>query len=101
MSKLTLTVTVFTTGAAVLALEILASRYMVPAFGTSIFIWGAVLSVTLLSLAIGYRWGGALADRLATPHARLTLHILLAGGWIGALPLWGTPLLRFGLWNPN
>ena len=97
MPRRTLSVIVFVTGAAVLELEILAGRYMLPAFGTSLFIWGAVLSITLLSLAVGYRWGGALADRLEAPHTRLIRHILAAAAWIATLPLFGASLLRFGL----
>ena len=46
MSRAALSFIVFATGAAILALEILASRYMLPGFGTSIFIWGAILSIT-------------------------------------------------------
>jgi spermidine synthase len=88
---------VFVTGAAVLALELLASRFMVPAFGTSIFIWGAVLSVTLACLAFGYRWAGVLADRDPRPDRRLLVHVALAGAWIAAFPAWGPLLLRLGL----
>jgi len=97
VSRVALSFIVFATGAAILALEILASRYMLPAFGTSIFIWGAILSVTLISLAVGYRWGGVLGDQLPRPHVRLVWHILIAAGWIAALPVWGTLFLRLGL----
>ena len=97
MSRGGLSFIVFTTGAAILALEILASRYMLPAFGTSIFIWGAILSVTLISLAVGYRWGGVLGDRLPKPHHRLVRHVVISAGWVAALPLWGTLFLRLGL----
>jgi spermidine synthase len=88
---------VFVAGAVVLALEILAGRYLVPAFGNSLFIWAAVLSVTLLCLALGYRWGGLLADRSPAPEIRLRRHLLLAAGWIGAVPLWGAKFLLLGM----
>ncbi|MEE9263868.1 MAG: fused MFS/spermidine synthase [Vicinamibacteria bacterium] len=97
MSRVARSSVVFTTGAAILALEILASRYMLPVFGTSIFVWGAILSITLISLAVGYQWGGALGDQLPKPHLRLVRHILISAGWIAALPLWGTLFLRLGL----
>jgi len=52
---------IFTTGGAILALELLASRIMTPYFGVSLFIWSGILSITLVSLALGYWWGGRLA----------------------------------------
>lgn len=54
---------VFVTGAAILALELLASRIMTPYFGVSLFIWTGILSITLIALAGGYWWGGKLAAR--------------------------------------
>lgn len=50
------------TGAAALALELLASRVLTPYFGVSLYIWAGVLSITLIFLALGYRVGGVLAD---------------------------------------
>lgn len=78
--------TVFTTGAAILALELLASRMMVPAFGTSLHVWGAVLSITLLALAGGYVYGGRVAARIAMPTRRLTAYMIASAGWIALLP---------------
>ncbi len=92
-----LNISVFVCGSGTLALEILASRYMVPSFGTSIFIWGAVLSVTLFYLALGYRWGGKLTNRINLLSRRLSLHILYASAWIGLIPAFGPSLLLLGL----
>jgi hypothetical protein len=52
---------IFISGGAILALELLASRIMTPYFGVSLFIWTGILSITLISLAFGYWWGGRLA----------------------------------------
>lgn len=52
---------IFISGGAILALELLASRIMTPYFGVSLFIWTGILSITLVSLAVGYWWGGRLA----------------------------------------
>src|SRR5512139_3516627 len=61
---------IFVSGAATLALELLASRVMTPYFGVSLYIWTGILSITLVALAVGYWWGGRLATRLsATPRA--------------------------------
>jgi len=86
----------FVAGAGTLALELLASRYMTPVFGSSLYIWGAILSTTLLCLAAGYRWGGRLADRLESPYERLLLLILLAAVWIGVVPVGGPVALAAG-----
>lgn len=52
---------VFITGGAILALELLASRILTPYFGVSLYIWTGILSITLVSLALGYWAGGRLA----------------------------------------
>jgi spermidine synthase len=66
-------VILFVSGAAVLALELLASRIMTPYFGVSLYIWTGILSITLLALALGYWAGGRLAAgrRVAGNVARL------------------------------
>lgn len=60
---------IFCSGAAILALELLASRVMTPYFGVSLFIWTGILSITLVALAIGY-WAGGRVTR-GTPTGRL------------------------------
>ncbi len=61
---------IFISGGAILALELLASRIMTPYFGVSLYIWTGILSITLVSLAIGYWWGGRLAGNAGTAPAR-------------------------------
>lgn len=62
---------IFISGGAILALELLASRIMTPYFGVSLYIWTGILSITLVSLALGYWWGGRLAGN--APARRLGL----------------------------
>ncbi|HEX6006433.1 MAG TPA: fused MFS/spermidine synthase [Burkholderiales bacterium] len=52
---------IFISGGAILALELLASRIMTPYFGVSLYIWTGILSITLVSLALGYWAGGRFA----------------------------------------
>ncbi|MBI4194264.1 MAG: fused MFS/spermidine synthase [Betaproteobacteria bacterium] len=54
---------IFVSGGAILALELLASRIMTPYFGVSLYIWTGILSITLVSLALGYWLGGRWAGR--------------------------------------
>ena len=70
---------IFITGAAILSLELLASRVMTPYFGVSLYIWSGILSITLLALALGYWGGGQLAlgrDGKALPDGQLRRRFL-------------------------
>ena len=88
--------TVFIAGAAVMVVEILGTRVLAPVFGVSIFVWAALLSVTLCSLAIGYYAGGALADRFAVKRL-LGMVLLAAGAMLSLAVLGASTLLRWGL----
>ena len=59
---------VFLSGAALLGVEIAASRVLAPTFGSSLYVWGALIGVVLTGLAIGYWAGGVLADRWPSPY---------------------------------
>ena len=63
-------VIIFITGAATLALELLASRIMTPYFGVSLYIWTGILSITLISLALGYFFGGKISHRFNSHSER-------------------------------
>ena len=58
---------VFISGAVLLGLELVASRVVAPFFGSSIFVWGALIGVVLAGLSVGYWIGGVVADRFPTP----------------------------------
>jgi hypothetical protein len=64
LAKPELFVTVFVTGAAVMVIEIMGTRIIGPVFGIGLFVWSALLTVTLGALAVGYYAGGVLADRV-------------------------------------
>lgn len=53
------------TGAAILVVEILGAKMLSPYVGSSHFVWTAQIAVTLVSLALGYYFGGWLVDRSA------------------------------------
>lgn len=115
------------TGAATLALELLASRVLTPYFGVSLYIWAGILSITLVFLAVGYRVGGLLADSgdaevlevlaLVAPLAAavaigvacalypvvlpaLAGPSLLFGSFVGAAVLLAAPLVLLAAVNP-
>ena len=59
---------IFLSGAALLGVEIAASRVLAPTFGSSLYVWGALIGVVLTRLSVGYWAGGALADRWPSPY---------------------------------
>lgn len=90
---------VFLSGAAVLVLEILGTRVISPFFGATVYVWSALITVTLAALAAGYAGGGALADR-PRPLASLCWALGTAGVWLLLLPLARRPvLLVFSGWG--
>ncbi len=90
-----LSFTVAASGAGILMLEILGARAAGPVFGVSLFIWTALLVVTLASLATGYWAGGILSDRRPSPDVAYGL-LLAAGGFTALVPLVGATVLVHG-----
>jgi spermidine synthase len=80
-------------GAVILAVEILGTRILGPFYGVSLYLWSALISVTLLSLSLGYWIGGRWADRSPRPEL-LSFFMSLAGLWIILTPLLKLPLLH-------
>lgn len=64
ISKIMLYLTVFMTGAVVMVLELLGTRIIAPFYGNGLVVWASLISVTLVSLALGYFIGGWFADAL-------------------------------------
>ena len=58
MKKFFLEVVVFICGAVVMAFEIIGSRMLGPYVGTSFFVWSGIIGVILISLSLGYFYGG-------------------------------------------
>src|SRR5262249_41969953 len=78
--------TVFVTGSCVILIEILGTRVIGPVFGVSLFIWSALLAVTLGALALGYYLGGMLVDRSPTPRV-LGLMVMASGLLLAVVPM--------------
>ena len=50
-------------GCFVMAIELLGGRLLAPYFGSSIYVWGAIITVFMLALSVGYLLGGRLSLR--------------------------------------
>jgi hypothetical protein len=92
MKNFYLYVIVFISGASVLAVEILGTRILGPFYGVSLFLWSALITVTLIALSIGYTIGGRWADKGAK-LSRLCYLMIGAGIWLLLIPWFKQPLL--------
>jgi len=94
-----LKIVVFGAGAVLMALEIVGSRVLAPSFGSSVYVWGSLISIFLAALSLGYYLGGQAADRW--PRADVLAGALtVAGLGILVLPI-GSPrvLDAFTSWD--
>ncbi|MCE5230805.1 fused MFS/spermidine synthase [bacterium] len=78
--------TTLMTGAGVIMLEVLGARIAGPIFGVSLYIWTALITVTLVALSLGYWLGGMAADRWPVADVMYGL-IAAAGLMISVIPL--------------
>lgn len=58
----------FVGGFVIMSLELLGGRVLAPYFGSSIYVWGSIITIFMLSLALGYLFGGRLS--LADPSLK-------------------------------
>src|SRR5450755_1586863 len=95
MSRVLLYVVAGWSGCFVMALELLGGRLLAPFFGSSIYVWGAIITVFMLALSLGYLAGGRWSLRRPTltrlggilivaAVASLPV-VLFADGWLDAL----------------
>jgi MFS family permease len=53
----------FTSGFIIMSVELLGGRILAPYFGSSIYVWGSIISIFMVALATGYLIGGKLSLR--------------------------------------
>lgn len=83
----------FVSGFIIMAIELLGGRILAPYFGSSIYVWGSIITVFMLSLSLGYLAGG----RLSLNNPRLTLYgsfFVTAAVLLLPLILWGNTLME-------
>lgn len=84
----------FVSGAVVLALEIVAGRFLQPTFGNTIEVWGNLIAVFLAGLSLGYYVGGHVADRLSNFFA-FGVFLFVAAALLATLPLYNAEMRDF------
>lgn len=75
-----------------MAFEILSSKLYTPYLGSTIYVWTAILTITLLGLAIGYRIGGTYVG--AKAHQKLKLALVIAALLVGISSFISAPILE-------
>ncbi|MEO8308978.1 MAG: fused MFS/spermidine synthase [Pseudomonadota bacterium] len=74
----------FWSGFFVMGVELLGGRLLAPNFGSSIYVWGALIAIFMLALSLGYLAGG----RFSLHQPSLAkLAILLAAAAVTTLPV--------------
>lgn len=73
-----------------MGIELLGGRILAPFFGSSVHIWGSIITVFMLSLSLGYLLGGKLSTRSASLATYGLIFI------IAAIML--LPIALFGQW---
>ena len=91
----------FWSGFFVMGIELLGGRVLAPNFGSSISVWGALITVFMLALSVGYLAGGRYS--LRNPSLK-KLGMLLGAAALTALPvlpLSGVPLEELAIAMPD
>jgi predicted membrane-bound spermidine synthase len=81
-------------GATVMAVELCGAKLMAPLFGGSLFVWAAILAITLSALAFGYYFGGVISGK-EKANIRLYQVIVTASVFIALMPFISIYLLPY------
>lgn len=68
----------FTSGFCIMGIELLGGRILAPFFGSSVHIWGSIITVFMLSLSLGYLLGGKLSTHSASILTYGTIFLIAA-----------------------
>jgi hypothetical protein len=75
----------FIEGASVMACELFSAKMIAPFFGGSLYVWAAVLGITLLALMSGYYLGGSISAT-ATKKNLVYWILIFAGFFLMIMP---------------
>jgi spermidine synthase/uncharacterized membrane protein YozB (DUF420 family) len=84
--------TVLICGAILMALEIMGGKLLAPYYGDTVYIWGSIIGVFLLSLSFGYYVGGRLADKKPDEYV-LSIILIITGISILIIPFIFQPII--------
>ncbi|MCF6195033.1 MAG: fused MFS/spermidine synthase, partial [Kangiellaceae bacterium] len=58
MKKATILTLAFCAGFSIMCFELLGGRMLAPYFGSSVYVWGSIITIFMLALSVGYLSGG-------------------------------------------
>lgn len=61
MNKFVVLLLAFCAGFSIMSFELLGGRMLAPFFGSSVYVWGSIITVFMLALSFGYLSGGKLS----------------------------------------
>ena len=76
----------FTGGFVIMSIELLGGRILAPWFGSSVYVWGSIITVFMIALSLGYLIGGRLS--LRNPSLQRFGSLFIAGAVLLG-PLYG------------
>lgn len=77
-TRLAILCVAFINGFVIMSIELLGGRVLAPYFGSSVHVWGSIIAVFMLSLSLGYLWGGRLSLRRPGPRVFASFFVLAA-----------------------
>ncbi|KPH65628.1 fused MFS/spermidine synthase [Pseudoalteromonas neustonica] len=84
----------FSSGFSIMGIELLGGRILAPFFGSSVHIWGSIITVFMLSLSFGYLLGGKLSIKRPS-LTKYGLIFLLASIAVLPIALFAQPIMAF------
>lgn len=94
MHKIALWALVFASGWFLMMTELVGARVLTPFFGNTIYVWGSVIAIFLLAMAIGYAIGGRITRKCQSPIIP-SIFAVAAGLYVAANPLYQDSLSAY------
>ena len=83
----------FSGGFIIMSLELLGGRILAPYFGSSIYVWGSIITIFMLALALGYLLGGRLSTK--NPNAvTYAMFFIVAAAFSLPVILFADPIME-------
>jgi spermidine synthase len=87
---------IFLEGGAVMAAELIGAKLVGPFYGNSLYVWAAVLGITLFSLTLGYYLGGYFSFKFEKRLVPLAIGALMGGSLLlASMPFLSVEVMTF------
>lgn len=83
----------FASGFCIMTIEMLGARILSPYFGGSLSVWGSIITIFMLALALGYLFGGRLSTRNPSP-VTFAVFFIAAGFFSLPIILFADPIMQ-------